>query len=75
MKKNFSFFVIIKLLMTSLSVIPLWDFEASTIDFLSDGSSHTYIIYEETICYSYLITLKKIILRGKMEYQTKIIYL
>ena len=46
--------------MSSLSVIPLWDFEASTIDLLSDGSSYTYIIYEEIVCYSYLIKLKKL---------------
>ena len=51
--------------MTSLSVIPLWDFEASTINLLSIVSSHTYIIYEETVCYSYLIKLKKIILRSE----------
>ena len=61
--KSFFFFIIFKLLMPSLSVIPLWDFEASTIDLLSDGSSHTYIIYEENVCNSYLIKLKKTILR------------
>ena len=49
------------LLMTSLSVIPLWDFEASTINLLSESSTHNYTIYQNSVCNTYWVALKKAI--------------
>ena len=47
MKKNL---LILNLLITIFSVIPLWNFEASTIDLLSSSSTYTYIIYTGKVC-------------------------
>ena len=47
MKKILLFF---NLIITIVSVIPLWNFEASTIDLLSGGSTYTYIIYTGKVC-------------------------
>ena len=42
--------LIVNLLITIISVIPLWNFEASTINLLSNSSTYTYIIYTGKVC-------------------------
>ena len=48
--KNFIFFnILLNILYFVFSVIPIWDFDASTTDLLSSSTSLTYTIYSETL--------------------------
>ena len=65
MKKILLFF---NLIITIISVIPLWNFEASTIDLLSGSSTYTYTIYTGKVCSeNNNLELKKQFQRLKME--------
>ena len=60
MKKMLLYF---NMLITIISVIPLWNFEHSTIDLLSTSSTYSYIIFTSKVCGSQTnnIELKKTI--------------
>ena len=62
--KNIFFLFICKLTNIIFCVIPLWNFEASTINLLSNENSHTYTIYTGSACASNNILLEKTITKS-----------
>ena len=54
MKEISFFFIFLRLIKFSISVIPLWNFESSAYNLLSDTSEHSYIIYEGNIWGKYI---------------------
>ena len=61
--KYFNFIILIQLILFVLSPIPNWDFEAQSIDLISN-SQHEYIIYTKTEFGTTVTLKKKIIISG-----------
>ena len=59
MKEISLFFIFFRLIKFSISVIPLWNFESSAYNLLSDTNEHSYTIYEVNIWGEKYIKLEK----------------
>ena len=57
-------FFIIEIINNIFCVIPLWNFEASTKNLLSESNSYTYTIYTGSACETNNIQLKKTIIKN-----------
>ena len=60
----FSLFIF-KLFIYVYTVIPLWNFESSNFDLLSENLNHSYTIYRGSACNTNNIELKKIISKNQ----------
>ena len=73
--KNFIFYILLfKLLISVLSIVPLWNFENSAIDLLSNTNTYTYTICEKEM-YDMKIKLEKTIKKGEIITETNKIYI
>ena len=65
MKRCLYSLFIFKLFIYVYTVIPLWNFESSTFDLLSENLNHSYTIYRGSACNTNNIELKKIISKNQ----------
>lgn len=75
MVKFLLYFFTFKLLIPILSIVPLWNFDDSTIDLLSESNSYNYQVYSNTVDGINMNLVKTITRNGNEITETNKIYI